>query len=56
MRRDGGEGESRGGSGGGGAGLPSGSIQEGKLQHPASEDELLPAVAGGAVPPGSRQD
>lgn len=46
MRCDGGEGTNGGGSGGDGAGLPTGQIRaENLLHHQAFEDELLQAVA-----------
>lgn len=50
--RDGGEGSSGWERWGHGGCLSSGSIQAGKLHHPASQDELLQAVAGGSVPAG----
>ena len=52
---DGGEGESGWESGGDGTCLPAGAIQAEELHHPASEDELLQAVAGGAVPTWTHQ-
>lgn len=51
--RDGGEGKNGRGSGRDGSLLPA--IQSENLHHPASEDELLQAVAGSAVPTGSYQ-
>lgn len=55
MRRDGGEGQSGRERGADGARLPAGPVQAEKLHHPTSEDELLQAVAGGAVPTGPHQ-